>query len=165
MATGNRKQFVGGGIWRRDTSAMLKSVLFANYRWLLAGTSRGTSGSTAVYTQCTSVCTAVHVVPLYKYVQLYTPSYSCSYCSTIVLDLVRHREVCTHTHKCGTKFSTVPRFSKYQKSTLKFESTLEVLKIIKSTTHQSLSSKYVPVWGLSWQTTKFSGAPIRDANA
>ena len=44
-----------------------------------------------------------------------------------------------------TKFSTVPRFSKYQKSTLKFESTLEVLKFIKSTTHQSLSSKYVPV--------------------
>ena len=43
------------------------------------------------------------------------------------------------------KFSTVPRFSKYQKSTLKFESTLEVLKFIKSTTHQSLSSKYVRV--------------------
>ena len=61
----------------------------------------------------------------------------CIHPHTIVL--VRHREVCTHTHKCGTKFSTVPRFSKYQKSQLKFESTLKVLKFTQSTSLSHVS--------------------------
>ena len=62
--------------YKRDVK-LLKRVY---YRRLLAGTSRGTSGSTAVYTQCTSVCTAVQ---MYLYINVYTPSYP-GYCSTTV---------------------------------------------------------------------------------
>ena len=82
----------------------------------------------------------------------------CIHPHTIVL--VRHREVCvhTHTHKCGTKFSTVPRFSKYQKSTLKFESTLEVLKFIKK------KVPHIKVFLLSTSLSEVSvGRPLNSA--